>query len=102
MTIHTSDLIKSLCSDGMHDVIPDGGDTPIQYLLTEGEAGWLNWIGGRYAFSDYIRRNLDGDVVTLDATDVAEALHADGVDRPPCLAESTALCRLVWFMGALY
>jgi len=99
--IYTSDLIQSLPVGGMHDVIPDGGDTPVKYLLTEGEAGWLNWIGGRYTISDYIRRNLDGDVVTLDVTDVAEALRADGVDRPPCLAEDTALCRLVWFMGGI-
>ena len=74
------------------------------YQLTEGEKGWLEWIGGRYAIAEVLGNTWgegdDGTVtITIDTREVSEALAADGVDRAPCLSEDTQLARLIWFIG---
>jgi hypothetical protein len=74
------------------------------YQLTEGEKGWLEWIGRRYSISELLgqtwREDDDGTVtITIDTMEVSEALAADGVDRAPCLAEDTQLARLIGFIG---
>ena len=71
-----------------------------RYQLTEGEMGWLEWIGERYAIASLLWSTLDDkNTVLIDVMDVSEALAADGVDRAPCLSEDTQLQRLIWFIG---
>ena len=74
-----------------------------RYQLTEGELGWLQWIGSRYAIADVLWGTMESDdgttTVLIDTMKVAEALAGDGVDRPPCLSEDTQLCRLIWYIG---
>ena len=72
-----------------------------RYQLTEGELGWLDWIGRRYSIAEYIADNIDYEtgLVTIDTWDLGRALSADGVDRAPCLAEDTQLQRLIWYIG---
>jgi len=74
------------------------------YQLSDGEKGWFEWIGDRYAvaevLSDAWSEDGNGTVtITIDTMEVSEALAADGVDRAPCLAEDTQLARLIWFIG---
>jgi len=73
-----------------------------KYQLTEGEQGWLDWIGNRYAIAEYIADNIDeSGVATLEVMEISDALTGDGVDRAPCLSEDTQLQRLIWFIGPL-
>ena len=74
----------------------------ITYTLTEGESGWLEFVRGRYAIADLLLDCMhpseegEPDTVTLDAWDISRALEADDSDRPVCLSEDTALCRICW------
>ena len=71
-----------------------------RYQLTEGEQGWVDFIGNRCAIAEYIADNTDENgVATLDVYGISDALTADGVDRAPCLPEDTQLQRLIWFIG---
>ena len=72
-----------------------------QYLLTDGEIGWLHFITGRYSIADYIEDNLDADnVVTLDPYGISEALQADNGNSPfaTCLSEDTALAKIFFWL----
>ncbi len=74
-----------------------------KYLLTEGEYGWLKFIGGRYAIANVINGSSiatdDGLLWQVDTYEVSKALHDDAVDRAPMLDEDTALAKLIWFIG---
>ena len=75
-----------------------------QYQLTDGELGWLRWIGERYEIASYLWSVLEVDdndtgTVTIDVLDVSDALTADGVDSAPCLSDDTQLQRLIWYIG---
>ena len=78
------------------------------YFATSGEVDALNWLGDRYAIATLLFDNLEdggedwGDIryhIEIDPMEVKEALVADGVDRVPCLDESTALARIIWAIG---
>ncbi|MBO18860.1 hypothetical protein [Herbaspirillum sp.] len=71
----------------------------ISYSPTEAEVEALQWIGDRYAISGYLLENLDEAGLTIDPLEVSRHLAEDGVDRVPCLDESTALARLIWAVG---
>ena len=46
-----------------------------KYQLTEGEQGWVDFIGNRYAIAEYIADNTDeGGVATLDVCEISDAL----------------------------
>ena len=73
------------------------------YTLTDGEAKWLEFVRGRYAIADLLSWSIEPQSeasepikVTLNAWDVSRALNDDDTDRPACLSEDTALCRLCW------
>lgn len=73
------------------------------YTLTPDELGWLEFVRGRYAIADLLLWSIEPQSetgepvkVTLNAWDVSRALNDDGMDRPVCLSEDTALCRLCW------
>lgn len=78
-----------------------------RYQLSEGELGWLDWIGDRYSVAVVIRAALDRPddgpaVLTVDddlVMEIGEALADDGADRAPCLSDDTALQRIVWCIG---
>jgi hypothetical protein len=83
-------------------------ESPFIYFATSGEVDALNWIGDRYAIATLLIDNLEdggedwGDIryqIEIDPMEVMEALTADGVDRVPCLDESTALARIIWAIG---
>ena len=78
------------------------------YRLTDGELGWLEWIGERYSVAVVLWNSLtthedtDGSeysTVTIDTCDISKALSDDGVDRAPCLSDDTQLQRLIWYIG---
>lgn len=73
-----------------------------KYRLTTGELGWLDWIGGRYSIAVYIRDNMEDGVLSFDTWEIGKALHDDGVDRAPCLCDSTQLQRLLWYVAGFY
>ena len=83
-------------------------ESPFIYFPTNGEVDALNWIGDRYAIASLLFDNLEdsggdwGNIryqIKIDPMEVKEALSADGVDRVPCLDESTALARIIWAIG---
>ena len=86
-------------------------ESPCRYRMTDGEMGWLEWIGSRYAIADVVRANIrdiesdDGEVehwlVLNDDSvwEIGDALSGDHVDRAPCLSEDTMLQRLIWYIG---
>ena len=75
------------------------------YQLTDGELQWLEWIGwasnSRYAIASLLFDSLDSEAqaVTIDTTEINQALFDDGIDRCPCLTDDSQLNRLVWFIG---
>ena len=73
----------------------------ITYQLTDGELQWLEWIGGRYSIASLLWDSLDSETqaVTIDTTEINQALFDDGIDRCPCLTDDSQLNRLVWFIG---
>ena len=83
-------------------------ESPFVYFPTNGEVDALDWIGERYAIASLLFDNLEdsgegwGDIryqIEIDPIKVQEALVADGVDRVPCLDESTALARIIFAIG---
>ena len=102
MNIYTSADLKAFdCISGFESITEQ---CRFKYQLTEGEKGWFEWIGDRYAIaevlSDTWSEDDDGTVtITIDTMEVSEALAADGVDRAPCLSEDTQLSRLLCFIG---
>ena len=89
--------------------------TTIRYQPTRDEVTALRWLGDRYAVATVLRRALvypDSEIapdeseaeplflLTADEQiDIGEALRDDGIDRVPCLDESTTLARIVWAIG---
>jgi len=74
------------------------------YRPTSAEVAALRWLGDRYSISTYLLSTLaeeeDGSyTMRLDTFEVGAALSDDGVDRVPCLDESTTLAYLVWYIG---
>jgi hypothetical protein len=98
---------EKLYDEWENDIYPEdlcGLHGTFKFVLSEGERGWLEFIGERYAIAKLIWDNHDeneqGDMVwTCDVSDVATALADDGVDRAPCLDEDTGLQRLIWYIG---
>jgi hypothetical protein len=74
----------------------------IRYEPTTAEVDALEWLGDRYASTTYLLDCLNSEdhhdvlVITADPWVLRDALIADGVDRIPCLDESTTLARIAW------
>lgn len=94
--IYTSGELESMEIESFETITEQ---CQFKYRLTKGELGWLDWIGGRYTIADYLSESLEDGIVTIDVLGISEALHADGVDRAPCLSEDTQLQRLIWYIG---
>ena len=80
--------------------------SPIEYVLTDAEWGWMEFVEGKYTIHDYIMENLtwvDPDdpeaeyqvaVLTISCADeLSRALDADcgGAGKAACLSDDTAL-----------
>ena len=104
MKIYTSDDLAGMDLEEFESITEQ---CEIRYRLTEGERGWLDWIGDRYSISAYLFSVLSDDdhptenpgIITINACDVSDALDDDGVDRAPCLSDETQLQRLIWYIG---
>ena len=83
--------------------------SPIEYVLTDGEWGWMEFVKGKYAVHDYIMKNLewvDPDdpeaefqvaVLTISCADeLSRVLDADccGAGKAACLSDDTALQKI--------
>ena len=71
---------------------------PFRYHATGPEIAALAWIGGRYAIVGCLTPDDEG-WIEIDPWSVGCKLRAEGIDRVPCLAEDTALQRIVWAIG---
>tara|TARA_R100000306_G_C4352295_1_gene130758 strand:+ start:207 stop:563 length:357 start_codon:yes stop_codon:yes gene_type:complete len=100
-----SDAVLEADITELADVV---SESPFVYFATSGEVAALDWIGDRYAIATLLFDHLEdggedwGNVryhITIDPREVQEALSSDGVDRVPCLDESTALARIIWAIG---
>lgn len=103
--IHVLESDEVLAADITHlaDVV---GEAPFVYRATNSEIKALEWIADRYAITELLwesffstQPRLIRYYIKIDPMEVQEALAADGVDRVPCLDESTALARIIWAIG---
>lgn len=85
------DIQDSFCSCG----------TPFEYVLTEGERGWMDFIRGNYCIVDWIDENREGNILTFnDAQELSEALFNDGNSyKAVMLCDKTALQKLFLWLN---
>jgi hypothetical protein len=82
-------------------------ETPFWYRLTKGERKALMWIGDRYGVAITLMNGFEeiGDgpegAVYVDPYEIGYDLGTEGLDRLPCLDESTALARIIWAIGPI-
>tara|TARA_B110000902_G_C13757915_1_gene379377 strand:+ start:43 stop:351 length:309 start_codon:yes stop_codon:yes gene_type:complete len=96
--IHTSESLKSQDGDyeNFHYQLEDGE----QYRLTDGELGWLDFVGGRYSIADHLEDNMVEGVYTMDSYGLGEALDETGMfPKAACLSDDTAL-QAIFFYSA--
>jgi len=104
MNTYTSDDVAKAheeCPSGLCDITDE---CHFRYQLTEGEQGWLDWIGDRYSVATELWKGYQEDddgtaTVLIDTYAIGEALKNEGLDRAPCLSEDTELAYLIWFIG---
>lgn len=72
----------------------------IKYEMTGDELQWLDFVKGRYTIADYLLDNLEENTVTIDASDVSDALDADceGCGKAIMLSDDTALQRILFWI----
>ena len=101
----TSDAALALDVTVLADMV---SEAPFHYIPTDGELTALDWLGDRYDISNTLLDCLEESsrflpetptAINIDPLEVGESLAADGVDRVPCLDESTALARIIWAIG---
>lgn len=100
MTDHIYTSAEILALDDLYDIqekVSSFG-LPIQYQMTEGELGWLDFVTTRYSIADWIGAHLDGDILTLDDT-FSAALDDDCrlAGKAVCLSDDTALQKLFFW-----
>ena len=98
--IHTSELLKAQDGDyeNWHYQLEDGAE----YLLTESEMGWLDFVKGRYGIYDHIIQNskptANGLVYTIDTHDLSQVLYDDGIEgKAVCLSDETTLQSIFFY-----
>tara|TARA_R110002126_G_scaffold73770_1_gene183965 strand:- start:234 stop:560 length:327 start_codon:yes stop_codon:yes gene_type:complete len=97
--IHTSESLKAQDGDyeNYHYQLEDGE----QYLLTEGELGWLDFVEGRYSIADHLEDNMVDGVYTMDSYGLGEALQETGMfPKAVCLSDDTVL-QAIFFYSAV-
>ena len=97
--IHTSESLKAQDGDyeNYHYQLEDGE----QYLLTEGELGWLDFVEGRYSIADHLEDNMVDGVYTMDSYGLGEALQETGMSpKAVCLSDDTVL-QAIFFYSAV-
>jgi hypothetical protein len=83
-------LADTFCSSGV----------PFEYVMTEGELQWLEFVKGKYSVYDYINERLVGNVLTLDDSEaMSQSLDDDnrGAGKAPCLSDDTALQKIIFW-----
>jgi len=95
--IYTSDEILAM---GIEQVADLGEQCQIEYKMTEGELGWLDFVMGKYSIADCIADALDDDtgIVTIDFMDASRAMDADNANcgKATMLSDNTALQRILF------
>ena len=97
--IHTSESLKAQDGDyeNYHYQLEDGE----QYLLTEGELGWLDFVEGRYSIADHLEDNMVDGVYTMDSYGLGKALQETGMfPKAVCLSDDTVL-QAIFFYSAM-
>ena len=97
--IHTSESLKAQDGDyeNYHYQLEDGE----QYLLTEGELGWLDFVEGRYSIADHLEDNMVDGVYTMESYGLGEALQETGMfPKAVCLSDDTVL-QAIFFYSAV-
>ena len=103
--MYTSEQLESLDIEEFETITEQ---CTFKYRLTDGEHGWLEWIGQRYTIACVLFDNMESideglptehHIVTIDVSEIGQALIDDGVDKAPCLCDNTQLQRLIWYIG---
>lgn len=96
------------------EMVSSSGMT-IEYVLTEGELGWLDFVKGKYTIHDYLTENIvlvepddpeEPDCIPVlrlnDADALSRALDADcgGAGKAACLSDDTMLQALCFVLYA--
>jgi hypothetical protein len=99
-TIDRYNSDEILAADDLYDIQENVSSfgIPIEYEMTDGELGWLNFVRGKYAIADWVDDRLEENVLTFDDT-FNEALYADNGNFPKatCLSDDTALQKLFFW-----
>lgn len=90
------EIQDSFCTSGI----------PFEYVMTDGELEWLEFVKGRYSIHDWVTKNLKEDedgnmVLTFDnSQSMSQALDEDCevVGKAVCLSDNTALQRLFFHL----
>lgn len=71
----------------------------VKYQLTPDELNWVDFVRGRYSIADYIDKNTEDDVLTIDI-EVSKALDDDckGAGKATCLSDKTALQKIFFWV----
>jgi hypothetical protein len=75
---------------------------PFEYVLTDVELGWLDFVKGCYSIHDWINERLEGDVLTFEEGEesLSEILEGDGMEnKAVCLSDNTALQKLFFWLS---
>jgi hypothetical protein len=100
MDRYTSKKIKKMYIEEVADLSSWG---TFMYKPTRGELEALDFIGDRYAITEYLLDNLHEDQVgwiTIDPILVQDSLSDEGLDRVPMLSEDSSLQRIIWTIGS--
>ncbi len=95
-----------LAMDDLYQIQDQGSSgIPIEYQLTTGEIGWVDFVRGRYSIADYIDQHTSlwhgVTVLTIDDTmEMSQALDDDcgGAGKAVCLSDDTALQKLFFWL----
>lgn len=95
MKIYTSkDILKM---DDLYDLQEYG---IVQYQLTKGEFGWLEFIKGKYAIADYVYENTKDGILTIESNEMSKVLDDDckGFGKAVMLSDDSGLQRLFFWL----
>jgi len=97
--VYTSKEVLELFHDEMDLYELEFLDGYCDYILTEGELGWLNFIKDKYCIADYLFSLFTSeDYIRINFREASIAMNADcqGMGKAVMLSDDTALQALLF------
>ena len=95
----SSEILQAEDLYGIQDKACSSGMS-IHYAMTPDEMGWLDFIAEKYSIWDYITNNLNGNILTIDAMEISQAMDDDcgGWGKAVMLSDETALQKILFWV----